>query len=385
MAYGGNMWDHSSLIMGDQRGYNFAHGIQQAGAGFAQGVQRYFQKEEERKKQEATVQWLEQSGAANNLFPQLAQIRDPAERKKIITAGIKGAGLENMLQVAQLHGQMERQKMEAEALNEMRRTQAEENAARARKLEFDMDAARREEGALAAAFDPIQESQREFAARGGYITRDRAAGQLQERDPTPPEMVARYGRAGGRNPQVMKQLGEIAPENMSALQFQQDPVTGERFAVSKKGSFAKSGINPDAKGAKSFNDGPQISKDKKFYRSGPGEPWKPIKAEGKLSVQESAELAVLPEEISQLEQSIAAAAKESRAGNKKPGPDWMPGTKTHDERIATMQQELQQKKQRLAEIRKRQGSETDDEVEESRPSATRQPMANPLDYVLGVD
>jgi hypothetical protein len=239
----GNMWDNSDILLSNNSGQNIAQGIQQAGAAFSQGVQRYFQKKEQDKKEEATVQWLEQSGAANNLFPQLATVKDPGERRKIISAGIKGAGLDNMVQVAQFSAQQERQKQEAEAMAELRKSQAAENLARQHKLEQEIAAGNREDGAMKAAFDPIKESNADYGARGGYVMANPAPPAA--RAPVPAEMVQRYGAAGGRNPAVIKQLNDLSgPEDLTNLQFQEDPVTGERFAVSKKGSVAKSGANP---------------------------------------------------------------------------------------------------------------------------------------------
>lgn len=388
------MWDQSSIIMGDQRGALMGQGIQQAGAAFSQGVQRYFQKKEKDKKEEATIQWLEQSGAAERLFPELGKIQDPSERRKVISAGIKGAGLDNMAQVAQLSAQQERQKMEAEAMAELRKSQAAENYARQQKLQQDVATAKREETAMTAAFDPIRESQDQFAARGGYLTRDRAQGQLQQRDPTPPEMVARYGRAGGRNPAMVKDLAAINPDNLTGLNFREDPVTGERFAISAKGSVAKSGVNPlktpgGGTGLKKYSIGGRdifVGPGNKYFDA-KGQPVQ-FKATGSgLNPVEEAELSSLPDEIAQAKQKISAAAKESSSGNKKPGPDWMPGIGTYDERITNLQQQMQAKQQRLQDLkrRKNQGGDTEDAdtTSTSSSSGARQPVADPLSYVLG--
>ena len=233
-----NQWDFSQSILANQSGANMAAGIQQAGNAFAQGIQRYYQKKEENQKQEQTIQWLEQSGGANALFPQLAQVKDPAERRKIITAGIKGAGLENLVQIQQFQANQQRQQMEAQALAELRKSQIA-------KTQADMESRAREDTARRAALAGVPESAAAYGARGGYLTRDPAAAQPRTVPGTPEEMLQAYGAAGGTDPRFIDAVGKLrSSPNMSGLDFIEDPVTGERFAVSKKGSFAKSGTNP---------------------------------------------------------------------------------------------------------------------------------------------
>jgi len=191
----GNPWDFSNIILADQSGQNMARGIGQLGNAFSSGVQDYFQREQTRKKQEQTADWLEQSGAANSLFPDLAQVQDPAARRKAILAGIKGAGLENIAKVAEFSQNQQRLQTETAAQAEMRQAQAAAKRQQAAKFEADMGRGQTEAQAKAAAFAPIVDPTTK-----------------QTRDPTPQEMRMNYGRAGGGDDKFFAQIDKLGEE-----------------------------------------------------------------------------------------------------------------------------------------------------------------------------
>lgn len=117
-----NRWDNSSILLSNQSGALLGQGISEAGRAFGKGVNAYFERKKQQEKEDATVEWLDQNTeAVNQLFPQLAKVADPAERRKVIKAGIKGAGLENMVQVRQFMDNQARQKQQDEINNELTR------------------------------------------------------------------------------------------------------------------------------------------------------------------------------------------------------------------------------------------------------------------------
>lgn len=216
----GNPWDNSNILLSNNSGANWAQGIQQVGRAFGQGVQGYYEQKQKREKEEATVDWLNQNEqAVNQLFPQLAQVKDPAERKKVIKAGIKGAGLENLVQVKNFTDQQKRQQDELAIQRELASVKSR-----------DVDNERLKiEAANAAA-------QREMAAR------QRAFTQAD----SPEKMMGTYIEAGGGDTSLIREMmGQVA--------------------AAKK---------PPAKST--FASGPEISADGQYQRSSLEDDWKPI-------------------------------------------------------------------------------------------------------------
>jgi len=135
-----NQWDHSSILLSNNSGANIGRGIQQVGQAFGKGIEKYYEAKQQREKEEATVDWLDQNEeAVNQLFPQLAKVKDPMERKKVIKAGIKGAGLENLVQVKAFTENQKRQAAQDEQIGQLRGLQInqaqQQQAEQARRME----------------------------------------------------------------------------------------------------------------------------------------------------------------------------------------------------------------------------------------------------------
>lgn len=193
--------------------------MMQAAQNFTKGVQEYFQKQEQRQKQEATIDWLEQSGTANSLFPQLGQVQDPAERRKVITAGIKGAGLENLVQVQQFMAQQEQRTREAQAMAEMRAVQME-------RIRQQMAAGQTEAAALRAAADPAAPMREQIGAGASFE-------QLDPRREIDRSTV--YLQQGGRDPQMAALLSRQAPSDPKVMMVQDEQGRPHAFLVPRSG------------------------------------------------------------------------------------------------------------------------------------------------------
>lgn len=194
----------------DQRGAIMAQGIQQAASAFSQGIRDYYDRKQQQQQQDAAIEMIANNEqAVNGLFPQLANVQDPIERRKMISAGIKKAGLQNVMGVGKYLQEQQVNKREADARAQLDKAAAEQHMMQTRKLEAELAAQNTEGAARQAAFDPIAESQQAFAGRGGYITRDPMMGQLQSRAPSPIEAVQAYGRAGGQDAKFIEAMGKM--------------------------------------------------------------------------------------------------------------------------------------------------------------------------------
>jgi hypothetical protein len=372
----GNPWDHSDILLSNRSGENWGRGIEQVGRAFGQGIQAYYERKEKLEKEEATVNWLnENEQAVNQLFPQLAQVKDPAERKKVIKAGIKGAGLENLVQVKNFTEQQRRAKQQEGIQQEMAGVQL----AGARLFNQNQQAQMDERDAEGRA---IKAATRPGAGAHEQIMRGVPFGQI---DPNAePDRAELYMREGGRSPQMIQAMTRSRP--FSPQEF-----------------MTPSGLNMVQTSPNSFIPDPRIRnkplKDelRKFDIGGrdvfvgPGNKYfdkagKPISfktAEGELDPVQRAELSSLPGEISEIENRITAAAKETRKGNTKPGPDWLPGADTYDEKVQKLQTDLENKKRRLKELNSLGGGGADDEEESAPAGARRAAVGDPFSYVLG--
>lgn len=368
MANAGNPWDNSSTILSDQRGQNYAQAIR----GFGSGINEYFDRKRQQEKEDATVEWLNQNeGAVHQLFPQLENVKDPVERKKVIKAGIKGAGLENLVQVKQFMDSQGRQAENQRMQGEMQKAQIAHLGAETDQARAMMDDRASEGRAISAAGAP------------GAGMADQIAGgaDFSQLDPNAPvDRSGVYMRSGGRNPamiQAMAKDKEFVPHSMMTEGGLPMVQTSPNSWIPDPRVRDKSLKAPGAAG------GPEYSKDKKFYRNGPDDKWTPIKVSAAANdATAAADLKTLPGEISTLEQEIADAAAESRKGNKKPGPDWMPGFDTYDERIQKKQTELFAKKKRLRELTAGDAAGESD-VTPQASAGGRKPVSDPFSYVLG--
>lgn len=367
-----NPWDNSSIILSNQAGANWGRGIEQVGQAFSKGVQGYFERKQQKEKEEATVDWINQNEQATNaLFPQLASVKDPAERRKVIKAGIKGAGLENLVQV---QGFMENQRR-AKALEGVQQEMAKAQLAGVKLHNQGTEQMMSEHAAEGRA---LQFAGSPTAALHEQIMRGVPAAQL---DPNAEvDRAGVYMEMGGRSPQMIQALTKARP--FSPAEFMTP--SGLNMVQTSPNSFIPDPRVRQKPGkADAFPGGPEYSKDKKFYRSGPDDAWKPAKASGgKLDPVQAAELNALPTEIADLEQKITDAAGEVRKGNKKPGPDWLPGADSYDEKITKMRADLDAKKKRLRELNQlTSGNDSSEDAPGGAPAA--KVVADPFAYVLG--
>lgn len=371
----GNPWDQSSILLSNNVGANRASGIQQVGRAFGKGVEEYYQRKEKLEKEDATVEWLNQNEqAVNQLFPQLAKVKDPAERKKVIKAGIKGAGLDNLVQVKGFMENQRRQAAQEKIQQEMQQAQLQGHQLQNQNVEAIMKERATEGEAVRAAMDP-RSAMHEQIMNGT---------RFDDLDPTAePDRAGRYMAAGGRSPQMIQAMTKSRPFTPAEMMTP----SGLNMVQTSPNSFI-----PDprvrAKPAKAPANagGPEYSKDKKYYRSGPDDVWKPVRvgSNAKMDPVQMAEFNALPGEIAALEQNITAAAGEVRKGNKKPGPDWMPGFDSYDEKVKAMKAELDAKKRRFKELNGLgSGAADDDEDDEPASAPSRKAVADPFSYVLG--
>lgn len=351
----GNIWDNSNILLSNQAGANWARGIEQVGRAFGKGIEAYYEHKQRLEKEEATVDWLNQNeGAVNQLFPQLAQVKDPAERKKVIKAGIKGAGLENLVQVRQFMETQRRQQQMEGIQQEMANVQ------------------------LAGAKLHNQNAQELMEDRRMESRAIQAAGMADPNGDLDPSEI--YMRSGGRSPQMIAAMTKSRP--FSPAEFMTP--SGLNMVQTSPNSFIPDPRVRQKPGkAEAYAGGPEYSKDKKYFRSGPDDAWKPVRASsaGKMDPVQLAELNALPGEIAALEKKITDAAGEVRKGNKKPGPDWMPGFDGYDDRVKKLQTDLDAKKKRLRELNRLSSAGGADEEEEEEQTPTT--IGDPFSYVLG--
>jgi hypothetical protein len=366
----GNPWDHSDILLSNNAGANWGRGIEQVGRAFGQGIQEYYQRKEKLKKEEDTVDWLNQNEAAvNQLFPQLAQVKDPDERKKVIKAGIKGAGLENLIQVKNFTEQQRRQKQMEGIQQEMAQTQLAGAKLQNQHTQSLMDERATEERAVRAAASPTAGIQDQIMRGTRFADMDPNA-EVDRGDI--------YLRNGGRSPQMIAAMAKSRPFSPQEMMT---PSGLNMVQTSPSSYIPDPRVRQKPGKAAPFDGGPEYSKDKKYFRSGPDDTWKPVRAgaTAKMDPVQMAEFNALPGEIAELEQNITKAAGEARKGNKKPGPDWMPGFDTYDEKIQKMQGELEVKKRRLKEL----GGMNDGADDETTAAAPARKIADPFSYVLG--
>lgn len=251
-------WDYSHILRGNQTGAYWAQGIQQVGNAFAQGIQGYYEKKQRQEKEDATVAWLEGNrGAVDQLFPQLSQVQDPAERRKVIKAGIKGAGLDNLVQVQGFMDQQKRQAAQDAAAAEMqqlRRQQMEREAAEAQaRMEEVARLNRSTDSALNGA-----EQLRRGVGRG--VLRPEVAEEMQRVAASP---AGRYRAMGGRiTPEIAQEMmkkedrfvpGEIqTPSGLPMVQTSPNswvPDPRVRQQTGERSDFSRAMAELDASGA----------------------------------------------------------------------------------------------------------------------------------------
>lgn len=368
----GNMWDNSQTILSDQSGQNYARAIRD----FGSGVKEYFDRKDQQEKEDATVDWLDQNQeAVHQLFPQLANVKDPAERKKVIKAGIKGAGLENLVQV---RGFLENQ----------RRAQAQEGPIK------EMQAAQLEhlnvlnQQGTAMMADRASEG-RAIAAAGsqnaGIADQIQGGAKFGQLDPNmQPDRAGIYMREGGRNPAMMQAMMKERPFVPSAVEL---PGGGRMLMTSRSSAVPDPAMRnqPKNEGLKSYNIGGReiyVGPGNKYFDK-KGAPISFKTSAGELDPVQKAEFKSLPGEIADIETKISEAAGETRKGNKKPGPDWLPGLGTYDDRIKKLQGDLTLKKRRLAELQQLSGAADGEIADDGSAPAGRQVVNDPFSYVLG--
>jgi hypothetical protein len=369
----GNPWDYSSILLSNQSGANYARGIEQVGRAFGSGIQAYMDRKEKKEKEDATVDWLNQNEAAvNQLFPQLAQVKDPDERKKVIRAGIKGAGLENLVQVRNFTEQQRRAKQQEQIDAEMGQARLAGQKLNNDNVSSLMRERDDEGAAVRAATDPNAQLMEQ-------INHGVPFGKL---DLSGEPDANLYLRAGGRNPQMIAALGKSRP--FSPVEMMTP--SGLNMVQTSPNSFIPDPrVRNKPEKADPFPNGPQYSSDKKYFRSGPDDAWKPVRAnsDAKLDPVQQAEFNALPGEIADLQNQITSAAAESRKGNKKPGPDWLPLTPSYDDKVKQMQNDLDTKKRRLRELQSLSGSGQEDDTAAPAAAAAGRTIADPFNYVLG--
>lgn len=264
----GNIWDNSSILLSNQSGANMARGIEQVGQAFSKGVQGYFERKQRTEKEEATVDWINQNDQATNaLFPQLANVKDPAERRKVIKAGIKGAGLENLVQVQGFMEQQRQRQAESLRQDEMLKLQKEEADRRGKEMERRAFAEQQDRFALQWASGP-------GAALHDQIIRGVPAAQL---DPNAEvDRAALYLSEGGNSPQMVQALTKSRP----FLPAEFMTPSGLNMVQTSPNSFIPDPrVRNSNPGEEIYTGGPEYSSDKRFFRSGPRDKWKPIRAD----------------------------------------------------------------------------------------------------------
>jgi hypothetical protein len=202
----------------DMSGQLLAQGISQAFQGASAGLQEYRKKQELKQQDEAAMTYLMQNGL----------VKSEAEAKAAVKG--MGGGPRAVQAITAVEGLKAQQAAEA---------QAQEQARLAALREQEQAAARM------AAMGPVSERQPGWSIRGQAPT-------TRERDPYQDEAVRNYIMAtGGQapDPQTLAAMKMLpgrpeAGAGSTNLNFVEDPVTGERFAVGDKGNFSRSGTNP---------------------------------------------------------------------------------------------------------------------------------------------
>lgn len=204
------MWDHSQILLSNNAGDRIGAGIQQAAAGFTKGINSYWEQKKQKEKEEATIDWLNQNeGAVHQLFPQLAQVKDPAERKKVIRAGIKGAGLENLVQVKSHMENQKRQQEQMQMQKEMQASQIAQNNAQTEQMQAMMQDREMDGRALRYA-----------TGKNAGLHQQIMSGQPVGIDPAPePDRANLYMSGGGKNPALIQAMMKERPFVPSAVEL----------------------------------------------------------------------------------------------------------------------------------------------------------------------
>jgi hypothetical protein len=243
----------------DISGQLYGQGIERAAQGFTKGVQEYWRKKEEKERENEFVGWMK--GNAQKMG--LPITGDDAEDDKMIRAGYKAVGPQQMMAFTQYLQEKEAREQEAQAREEMRQAQIAQMSAHTDQVRAMMAERETEGSAVRAAFDPS-------AGTAQQIMQGRSFEQLE-----PTGEVDRgeaYMRAGGRDPQMAKALmRERAWEPRKIQLDDEDAVimTSPHSAVPA----------PSSRPKKLKSAEPEKSADGKFYRSGPEDDWKPVPSE----------------------------------------------------------------------------------------------------------